>query len=63
VLSGQAAERIQSSNLSMVTITDSIQATDSVNSVSKIRQLTIAPLIADAMDRINKEKSVSSLFD
>jgi len=63
VLSGQAVDRIQSSQLEMVTITDSIQATDAVLRTPNIRQLTIAPLIADAMDRIHREKSVSSLFD
>jgi ribose-phosphate pyrophosphokinase len=63
VLSGQAVDRIQSSQLEMVTITDSIQATDAVLRTPNIQQLTIAPLIADAMDRIHREKSVSSLFD
>jgi len=63
VLSGQAVSRIANSKLEMVTITDSIQATDAILSATNIRQLTIAPLIADAMDRIHSEKSVSSLFD
>ena len=63
VLSGQAAERIKASQLETVTITDSIQATEAVKDATNIRQLTIAPLIADAMDRIHREKSVSSLFD
>jgi ribose-phosphate pyrophosphokinase len=63
VLSGQAVDRIADSRLEMVTITDSIQATDAVIKSRNIRQLTIGPLIADAMDRINREKSVSSLFD
>jgi ribose-phosphate pyrophosphokinase len=63
VLSGVAATKIANSKIKMMTITDSIQATDVINSAENIRQLTIAPLIADAMDRIHKEKSVSSLFD
>ena len=63
VLSGQAISRIANSQIKMITITDSIQATDAIIQSPNIRQLTIAPLIADAMDRINREKSVSSLFN
>ena len=63
VLSGEAVSRIVDSPIEMVTITDSIMATDAVKSAKNIRQLSIAPLIADAMDRIHNEKSVSSLFD
>jgi ribose-phosphate pyrophosphokinase len=63
VLSGEAVSRIVDSPIEMVTITDSIMATDAVKSARNIRQLSIAPLIADAMDRIHNEKSVSSLFD
>jgi ribose-phosphate pyrophosphokinase len=63
VLSGEAVSRIVDSPIEMVTITDSIMATDAVRSAKNIRQLSIAPLIADAMDRIHNEKSVSSLFD
>lgn len=63
VLSGQAISRIADSQIKMITITDSIQATDAIIQSPNIRQLTIAPLIADAMDRINREKSVSSLFN
>ena len=63
VLSGRAVERIQGSSLEMVTITDSILATDEVRSASNIRQLSMSSLMADAMDRIHREQSVSSLFD
>ena len=47
----------------MMTITDSILATEAVRLARNIRQLTIAPLIAEAMRRISDESSVSSLFD
>jgi len=47
----------------MMTITDSIQATLEVEQAGNIRQLTIAPLLAEAMRRISDESSVSSLFD
>jgi len=63
VLSGQAVSKITSSGLEMLTITESIQATDSVRAAANIRQIPIAPLFADAISRIHTEKSVSSLFD
>jgi ribose-phosphate pyrophosphokinase len=47
----------------MMTITDSILATGEVKSCGNIRELTIAPLLAEAMRRISDESSVSSLFD
>lgn len=63
VLSGGAVARIAASPIQMVTITDSIMATEAVRLASNIRQLSIAPLIAEAMRRISTESSVSSLFD
>jgi ribose-phosphate pyrophosphokinase len=63
VLSGEAVSRISASSIEMVTITDSILATDAIKASANIRQLSIAPLMADAMDRIHNEKSVSSLFN
>jgi ribose-phosphate pyrophosphokinase len=46
-----------------MTITDTILATDEVTRCGNIRELTIAPLLAEAMRRISDESSVSSLFD
>jgi ribose-phosphate pyrophosphokinase len=43
--------------------TDSIQATEAVTNSPAIRQLTVAPLIAEAIRRITEDRSVSSLFD
>jgi ribose-phosphate pyrophosphokinase len=63
VLSGGAVARIAASPIEMLTVTDSILATEAVRLAANIRQLTIAPLLADAMLRIHKEESVSSLFD
>jgi ribose-phosphate pyrophosphokinase len=63
VLSGAAVARIASSPIEMMTITDSILATEEVKRCSNIRELTIAPLLAEAMRRISDESSVSSLFD
>jgi ribose-phosphate pyrophosphokinase len=63
VLSGGAVARIASSPIEMLMITDSILATEAVRLASNVKQISIAPLLADAMDRIHGEKSVSSLFD
>jgi ribose-phosphate pyrophosphokinase len=63
VLSGGAVARIASSPVEMMTVTDSIPATEAVRVAPNIRQSTIAPLLAEAMRRISDESSVSSLFD
>lgn len=63
VLSGPAVERITKSELKEVVITDSILATDEIKACKKIRTVTIAPLIGEAIKRISLETSVSSLFD
>src|SRR6516165_1512780 len=63
VLSGGAVARIAASPIGMMTITDSIMATEAVRLANNIRQLSIAPLLAEAMRRISTESSVSSLFD
>ena len=63
VLSGGAVARIAASKLKSMVITDSIAATEEVRKCSNIRRISIAPLIGEAMRRINNEESVSSLFD
>ena len=63
VLSGGAVGRVAASPLERLVMTDSIQATEAVRVASNIRQLTVAPLLGEAIDRISKEASVSSLFD
>ena len=63
VLSGGAVARVEGSALTELVITDTIGATDAVADAKKIRTLTIAPLIGEAVRRIADESSVSSLFD
>jgi ribose-phosphate pyrophosphokinase len=63
VLSGAAVSRVTNSALKELCITDSIQATEAAQQSDKIRILTIAPLIGEAIRRIADESSVSSLFD
>ncbi|MGE5546091.1 MAG: ribose-phosphate pyrophosphokinase [Solirubrobacterales bacterium] len=63
VLSGGAVARVTSSPLEQLVITDSIPATEAVKMAHNIRQVTIAPLMAESIQRISEERSVSSLFD
>jgi ribose-phosphate pyrophosphokinase len=63
VLSGGAVARVEASDLLELVVTDSIIAPDSVSEAKKVRQLTIAPLLGEAIKRIADESSVSSLFD
>nr|WP_020399610.1 ribose-phosphate pyrophosphokinase [Kordiimonas gwangyangensis] len=63
VLSGPAYERIANSVMDELVITDSIRPTEAGIANPKIRVVTVAPLLAEAMNRIAHETSVSSLFD
>ncbi|MDT7933769.1 MAG: ribose-phosphate pyrophosphokinase [Sphingomonadaceae bacterium] len=63
VLSGGAVARVEGSKLTELVVTDSIHMPDAVVQANKLRVLTIAPLLAEAMRRIAEESSVSSLFD
>ena len=63
VLSGGAVARVYGSKLKSLVVTDSIATTEEMRRCPKIRCISIAPLIGEAMRRINNEESVSSLFD
>jgi len=63
VLSGGAVSRITGSKLKNLVITDSIMPTEAVKIAKNIRVISIAPLIGEAMGRMNREESVSSLFE
>ncbi len=63
VLSGAAVPRVDNSALRELVITDSIAQHEAAAATDKIRILTIAPLLAEAIRRIADESSVSSLFD
>ena len=63
VLSGNAAERIAAAPIECMTITDSILPTEAVLQSRNLRLFSIAPVLAEAMQRISDESSVSSLFD
>ncbi|KKJ78041.1 phosphoribosylpyrophosphate synthetase [Kiloniella litopenaei] len=63
VLSGGAVARVTSSPLEELVTTDSIQATEAVRVAHNMRQISVAPLLGEAMRRISDEQSVSCLFD
>ncbi|HZF77754.1 MAG TPA: ribose-phosphate pyrophosphokinase [Acetobacteraceae bacterium] len=63
VFSGGAVARVGAAPIETMVVTDSILATEAVRVSRNIRQLTIAPLLADAIKRISEESSVSSLFN
>ena len=63
VLSGAAVQRVEKSELLELVITDSIAAYEAADASDKLRILTVAPLLAEAIRRIADETSVSSLFD
>lgn len=63
VLSGGAVSRVSASPLESMVITDSIMGTEAVRVAGNIKQISIAPLIGEAIDRIRDARSVSSLFD
>ncbi len=63
VLSGPAIQRINSSKLDQVITTNSIPTEEKEADCSKLKTLSIAPLLAEAIKRIHAEDSVSSLFE
>ena len=62
VLSGSAVERIENSQLDGLVVTDTIPLREDAKNCSRIRQLSVAELLAETMRRISNEDSVSSLF-
>jgi ribose-phosphate pyrophosphokinase len=62
VLSGQAVERINNSNLEKLIVTNTIPLRKNADSMDKLVVLSVAELFGEAIQRINKGLSVSSLF-
>lgn len=62
VLSGPAVERIEASALDELVVTDTIPLRENAQACRKIRQLSVAGLLAETMRRIRDEESVSSLY-
>ena len=63
VLSGVAVKKVKNSSIDRLGVTDTIKTTPEIRKTKNIEQLTLAPLLGEAIKRISKEKSVSSLFD
>jgi len=62
VLSGPAIGRIENSAIDELVITDTIPLSEAARNCKRIRQLSIAELMAETLRRINADESVSSLF-
>jgi len=62
VLSGPALERIMDSPIDQLVVTDTIPIQDKVNTCPKIKVLSVASLLGEAIRRTHDEDSVSSLF-
>ena len=62
VLSGKAVERISNSQLDEIVVTDTIPLSPAGKECKRIRQLSVAELLAESMRRIAQEDSISSLF-
>jgi ribose-phosphate pyrophosphokinase len=62
VLSGPAIERVSDSHLDELVVTDSIPLSEPARDCAKIRQLSLAEMLAETMRRVNNDESVSELF-
>lgn len=62
VLSGSALVNIANSQLDELVVTDTIPLTDEAKACGKIRQLTLAGLLAESIRRVNNEESISAMF-
>jgi ribose-phosphate pyrophosphokinase len=62
VLSGRALQNIEDSELDELVVTDTIPLRPELEACSRIRQLSIAEMLAETIRRVNQEESVSSLF-
>ena len=63
VLSGSALENLRTSQLDELVVTDTIPLSDDARRIDKIRQLTIADLLAESIRRVSNEESISALFE
>jgi ribose-phosphate pyrophosphokinase len=63
VLSGNAITNLANSSLDELVVTDTIPLSEDARALKKIRQLTIADLLAESMRRVSNEESISALFE
>jgi ribose-phosphate pyrophosphokinase len=62
ILSGNSIENLEASPLRTLTVTDTIPLSEQMQSCRKIRSVSIAPLLAEAIRRVHYEESISSIF-
>ena len=62
VLSGDAYKNVSTSALDHLVVSDSVPATEQFMKLKCFRQLTLAPMLAEAIRRINNEESISAMF-
>ena len=62
VLSGDAIEKINQSSLDQLVVTDTIPLSEEAKSCKKIRCISLAPTLAEAIKRLNKEESISEML-
>jgi len=63
VLSGRAIENIDGSSLDALVVTDTIPLNEAAKNCSRIRQLSMAKLLAESIRRVSNEESISAMFD
>jgi ribose-phosphate pyrophosphokinase len=63
VLSGKAAENIANSVLDSLVVTDTIPLSEAIRNCSKVRQLSMARLLAESIRRVSNEESISAMFE
>ena len=63
VLSGDAYKNVSTSALDHLVVSDSVPATEQFMKLKCFRQLTLAPMLAEAIRRINNEESISAMFE
>jgi ribose-phosphate pyrophosphokinase len=62
ILSGRAIENIEGSVLDELVVTNTIPLSAAAQACTRIRQLDIAPMVAEAVRRISNAESISAMF-
>ena len=63
VLSGKAIDNLRNSVIDELVVTDTIPLSDEAANLGKIRQVSVASMVAETIRRINNEESISAIFD
>ena len=63
ILSGPAIQNLENSTLDSLVVTDTIPLSNAAKKCKKVRQLTMAKLLAESIRRVSNEESISAMFD